>query len=199
MKTKVLYAILFILSTSYAIAQGSEKDTAIVNSYNYISVFYNCVPLHSYKTLGTGRGFGISLEGLIITAPKNLDGLYELYTAAAKGHYRNCTGIIFKDFHLGRDVFEAIQTIHPDSKEDTAIFSTPIFVSAKPIRAYDILGSINGNIGFFKSLNSTLRHKFQKAKKRYPACDGIIIDNIDFIFGTYNAVVIRWKKPDKGI
>ena len=197
MKAKALHGILFLLS-SYARGQGSEQDTAIVNSSNYVSVFYNCVPLHPYKTLGTGKGFGISLEGLIITAPKNLDGLYELYTAAAKGHYRNCTGIIFKDFRFGRDVFEAIQTIHPDSKEDTAIFSTPIFVSAKPIKAYDVLGSINGNIGFFKSLNLTLRHKFQKARKRYPACDGIIIDNIDLIFGTYKAVVIRWKKADKG-
>jgi hypothetical protein len=196
MKLKTICMLLFTVSCAYAMGQGEERDTAIVKSYNYISVFYNCVPLHPYKTLGTGRGYGVSIDGIIISAPINLSGLFEIYGNAAKGHYQNCTGIIFKDLHFGKDVFTAIQTIHPDSKEDTAIFSTPIFVCAKPLRAIDTLGVLRGSI-FLKSFNSKLIRYFQKAKKRYPACDGIMIDNIDLVLGTYKIVVFRWKKSDK--
>ena len=167
------------------VAPQVRLDTAVVRSYNGVPVFYHCTPLHPYVNLG---------QMSRVATVKFISRAFDKYTKAARKRSKaDHIGIIIDDANFGVDSFQVVQFTEPDINIDTALYSTPIFLSSMPTRAYDVVAIIKGETSW-GSLNLTLQRYFADARILRKDYDAIMVRDIDYTFGTDDVIVVRWKK-----
>ena len=164
-----------------------HTDTGVVRSYNGIPVFYHCRPLHKYTRLGYMTRS---------TFASYLTGAFDRYTRVARRHAPGRLGIIIDNINFGTDSFDVVRFSPEDGNTDTAVFTTPIFVSAKPTKPYKVIRIIKDQFAS-GSLNSTLQAYLNDAQDLHIHYDGIMLRDIDYTFGMDNIFVFRWKKDSE--
>jgi hypothetical protein len=161
-----------------------RADTAIVRAYNGIPVFYRCRPLHKYTRLGYMTRS---------TFASYMSKAFESYTHAARKRAQGHLGILIDNLNFGTDSFDVVRFAPEDGRSDTAVLTTPIFVSAKPTKPYKVIRVLNDQLGS-GSLNTNLQCYMQDAQDLHVKYDGIMIRDVNYIFGMDNIFVFRWKK-----
>ena len=164
-----------------------HTDTGVVRSYNGIPVFYHCQPLHKYTRLGYMTRS---------TFTSYLTKTFDRYTHAARRHVQGRLGILIDNLNFGTDSFDVVRFSPEDGNSDTAVFTTPIFVSAKPTKPYKVIRIIKDQFSS-GSLNSTLGAYLKDAQDLHIPYDGIMLHDIDYAFGQDNIFVFRWKKDSE--
>jgi hypothetical protein len=183
MKIKTLITCLAMVVCYMTHAQ-SKPETATVKSYNGIQVFFNCKPARPFFSLGKIKG----------KAPvRRVSQAFQRYTSEAIDQYPSCTGIIIHDLNFSNDEYEVIRSLIPGGYQDTAVLTTNVFMSAKPVRAYETVRLDTAKISR-GSLKSSVEGYYTALKARVPGVDGVIIDDVDFGMGSDVAVAFRWKK-----
>jgi hypothetical protein len=180
---KPVFVALFLISCITAYGQAGHY-MGIVNHYNGIPVFYHCRPLHPYNTLGYMTRTAVV---------NNITQALEKYAHAAKKEAKGNIGIIIEDISFGTDSFDVIEFSKTDGNIDTAVFTSPVFLSATPIGYFEIVATISGKANW-GSLNSNLQRYYIKAQKLNVPFDGIIVNNVDYAFEKDEIMVFRWKK-----
>lgn len=160
------------------------KDTAIVKHYNGIPVFFHCMPLHPYTTVGI-------MERTTLVAYSSK--AFEKYAKAARRHNKGHIGIMIDNLNFGTDSFKVVQFAPTDNNVDTAVFSTPIFLSAKPTKPYKVVRVLNDEVAY-GSLNTNLQRYLNEAGSLHIPYDGIMLKDINYGFKKDNIFVFRWKK-----
>jgi len=183
---KYQIVIIMLLCSVMARSQQSKADTAVVRSYGGIQVFYNCKPLHPYWVLGKMAGKA---------TVSHASAAFARYASEAQWNYPNCTGIIIDDIHFDNDHYEVIRTLQVAGYQDTAVFAGDIFMSATPVRPYEVVNTMRLRPDW-GSLQTNLTKLFAKAGELMIAYDGIMVDDIDFGFGKSDIRVIRWTGSD---
>ena len=168
-----------------AAAPAVKQDTAVVSKFAGIPVFYHCTPLHSYKTVGImGR---TSLVNYSSQA-------FERYARAARRRNKGARiGIVIDNLNFGTDSFQIVQFPAADAHIDTAVFSTPIFLSARPTKHYQVVRVLNDEIAY-GSLNKNLQRYMKEAGDLHVPYDGIMLRDINYTFKKDQIFVFRWKK-----
>jgi len=162
-------------------------DTGIARSYNGIPVFYHCRPLHKYTRLGYMTRS---------TFASYLTKAFDRYTRTVRRHAQGRLGIVIDNVNFGTDSFDVVRFSPEDGNADTAVFTTPIFVSAKPTKPYKVIRIIKDQFSS-GSLNSTLQAYLKDAQDLHIHYDGIMLRDIDYAFGMDNIFVFRWKKSSE--
>ena len=181
MKANIRYTLLLICMIIIFESKASKADTAVVKSYAGIPVFFNCKPLHSYTSLGK-----ISRNTLV----SHLEEGFEYYANEAKKINKGNIGIIINDIGFGADVFEIVEFVANDLHNDTAVYTTDIFLCATPIGKYELLGIIK-NRHKVRSLNDRLSFYLNLAHEQYPSANAIILNDIEYNFELDEIKVIR--------
>jgi hypothetical protein len=159
-------------------------DTAVVRSYNRIPVFYHCAPLHHYKVLAMMKR--TSLVNYSSQA-------FEKYTKAAMRKLKSKDiAIVIDDLNFGTDSFYVVRFAPEDGKADTAVFSTPIFLSARPTKPYKVIRVMNDNLNT-GSLNGNLQRYLIEAATLHVPYDGIMVRDVNYTFGKDAIFVFRWR------
>ena len=121
---------------------------------------------------------------------------FDRYTHAARHHAQGRLGIIIDNLNFGTDSFDVVRFSPEDGNSDTAVFTTPIFVSAKPTKPYKVIRILKDQFGS-GSLNSTLQGYLKDAQNLHIPYDGIMIRDVNYAFGRDNIFVFRWKKDSE--
>jgi hypothetical protein len=168
-----------------AAAPAIIQDTAVVSKFAGIPVFYHCIPLHSYKTVGI-----MARTSLVSYSSQ----AFERYARAARRHNKGGRiGIVIDNLNFGTDSFQIVQFSAADAHIDTAVFSTPIFLSAKPTKHYKVVRVLNDELAY-GSLNNNLLRYMKKAGDLHVPYDGIMLRDINYTFKKDQIFVFRWKK-----
>ena len=200
MNIKGLFIISMIMMSGLAYSQAPKAatappkppappmvrlDTAVVRSYDRIPVFYHCKPLHGYTPVGmmTRTAFA-SYSSQVLSR----------YAHAARHKYKSTSiGIVIDNLNFGPDSFLVVHFSPADGRADTAVFSTPIFFSAKPTKAYKVIRVLNNELGY-GSLNSNLQRYLLAAGSLHVPYDGIMVRDVSYTFGRDEIFVFRWQK-----
>jgi hypothetical protein len=168
-----------------AAAPTVKQDTAVVSKFDGIPVFYHCQPLHSYKTVGImGRTSLVSYSSQA----------FERYARAARRRNKGGRiGIVIDNLNFGTDSFQIVQFPVADAHIDTAVFTTPIFLSAKPTKHYKVVRVLNDELAY-GSLNNNLQRYMKKAGDLHIPYDGIMLRDVNYTFKKDQIFVFRWKK-----
>ena len=165
-------------------ACGPRTDTAVVSHFDGVPVFYHCTPLHPYTTVGImGRTTLVSYSSQA----------FERYARVARRHHKGHIGIVIDNLNFGTDSFQIVQFAPTDANIDTAVFSTPIFLSAKPTKHYKVVRVLNDEIAY-GGLNSNLQRYLREAGDLHVAYDGIMLHDINYGFRRDQIFVLKWKK-----
>lgn len=160
-------------------------DTAVVRSYDGIPVFYHCKPLHRYTPVGTmTRTAFASYTSEVLSR----------YAHAARRKYKTRSiGIVIDNLNFGADSFQVVRFSAAEGRADTAVFSTPIFFSAKPTKAYKVIRVLNDELSY-GSLNTNLQRYLNAAGNLHVPYDGIMVKDVSYTFGRDEIFVFRWQK-----
>lgn len=161
-----------------------HMDTAVVRRYNGIPVFYHCRPLHAYTRVGYMTR---------TTLVSYLSQAFDRYTKVARRKAQGHLGIIMDNMNFGVDSFDVVRFAAEDGSADTAVFATPIFLSARPTKPYKVVRIIKDQFGA-GSLNATLQGYFKDAKDQHVPFDGIMLRDVSYAFSRDNVFMFRWKK-----
>jgi hypothetical protein len=165
-------------------ATGVRMDTAVVRRFCGVPVFYHCQPLHRYTTVRImGR---TSLVNYSSQA-------FEKYAKAARKRVKGKIAIVIDDLKWGTDSFSIVQFAAADTMVDTAVFATPIFLSARPTKAYKVVRVLNDEVAY-GSLNANLQRYLSDAGSLHIPYDGIMVRDVSYTFGRDQIYVFRWKK-----
>ena len=168
------------------VATVIKADTAIVRAYNGIPVFYHCRPLHAYTKVGVMTR---------TTLVSYLSQAFDKYTKAARRKAQGHLGIIIDNMNFGADSFDVVRFSPADGNADTAVFTTPIFLSARPTRPYKVIRIVKDQFGA-GSLNANLQNYYNDAKQLHLSFDAIMVKDINYMFSRDNIYMVRWKKPE---
>jgi hypothetical protein len=197
MKIRNLLVISLLLTYTAAYSQKTKTpavisppidivvhDTAVVRSYNRIPVFYHCAPLHQYKVLAMMKR--TSLVNYSSQA-------FEKYTKAAMRKLKSRDiAIVIDDLNFGTDSFYVVRFAPEDGRADTAVFATPIFLSARPTKPYKVIRVLNDNFNS-GSLNGNLQRYLIEAATLHVPYDGIMVRDVNYTFGKDAIFVFRWR------
>lgn len=161
-----------------------KVDTAVVRTYNGIPVFYHCKPLHPYTKVG------FMTRATLVTY---LSQAFDRYTKVARKKAKGHLGIIIDNMNFGIDSFDVVRFAPEDGNADTAVFTAPIFLSARPTKPYKVVRIMKDQFGA-GSLNATLQGYYKDAKDQHVHCDGIMLRDINYAFARDNVFIFRWKK-----
>ena len=162
-----------------------KRDTAVVSCYGGVPVFYHCKPMHKYRSMGQLTG----------SATVNyISHAFSKYAREAR-KYARCEniGIIIDDANFGVDSFEVVRFSPDDGRSDTALYTTPIFLSAHPAGVYEVIATIRSKTAW-GSLNSNLARYYDEALDEHKPFDGIILDDVNYAFGKDDIRLFRWKR-----
>lgn len=168
-------------------APAARQDTAVVHSYAGVPVFYHCRPLHACTTVCTL--YRTSLISYSSDAFKH-------YAHAARRSVKGRIGIMIDDLNFGTDSFRVVLFDECDAAIDTAVFSNPIFLGAKPVRPYKVIEVLNDEMAT-GPLYSNLQRYLSEAGCTRKNCDGIMVRDVHYVFGKDEIHVFRWKKKGK--
>ncbi len=161
-----------------------RTDTAIVRTYSGVPVFYHCKPLHHY-----------TIERLMTRSSfvNYSSQAFERYVHAAKKKAKGDIGILIDNLNFGTDSFYVVRFSPADGRADSAVYSTPIFLSARPTKPYKVVRVISDKFSW-GSLNASLQTYLKDARDLHIPFDGIIVNDINYAFANDDIMVIKWKK-----
>jgi hypothetical protein len=182
MRIRILIATILAIFLCTQWVSVDAIHISQVRSYNNIPVFYHCKPLHHYQSLGI-----ITRNTLV----SHLEQGFYYYTSEASKTDKGNLGIIINDISKGADRIEVIKFQASDQHTDTAVWVAPIFLCARPVHPYRIIGTIM-NRHKVPSLNDRLDYYYSLAREQYPNASGIILNDIKYDFTVDEIQVIQW-------
>jgi hypothetical protein len=117
---------------------------------------------------------------------------FDRYTRAARKKTKGHLGILIDNMNYGVDSFDVVRFSAADGSADTAVFSTPIFLNARPTKPYKVVRIIKDQFGY-GSLNANLQDYYEKARRMHLHFDGIMLRDINYGFAKDNVFVFRWR------